>query len=289
MDIEQALEWASNKISKRLELDIEILLLEALNKDRAWLYGHTDYVLEMQEMAKFKRYINRRARGEPVAYILEHKEFYGLDFCVSKNVLIPRPETEMIVEEVLEKTHKKSNILLIDIGTGSGCIPISILNKRKIKTIAIDISGKALQTARRNARRYKVDKYIKFVKSDLFQNIPKNVFESEYSKIVLTANLPYLSVRMYKENYPGLRFEPKNALVANKNGLEIYNRLFEQIKERWTLFSCPVLLLMEIDPRQKREITKMITKYLTGVEIEIKKDLTGKNRLIILNINKALD
>lgn len=260
MTIKQALDLAI----KLPDLDSEVLLLGVLEKNRAWMYGHMDYELTKSEQVKFKRYIRRRAKGEPVAYILGHKEFYGLDFLVDKNILIPRPETELMVEEVLKEVGNKSDILLIDVGTGSGCILISIVKKTKIRGVGIDISKKALDIAKKNAKKHGVDKRVKFLESNLLEKI-----SCCGSKVILTANLPYLSNKIYKKNHKNLKYEPKQALVANKNGLELYEKLLKQIPKGWSVY-------LEIDPRQKNKILKL------NKQAKIKKDLAGLDRLVVL-------
>jgi release factor glutamine methyltransferase len=312
MNIFQCLTWGKQKLSSNerkndgINLDIEILLVKSLNNkyDRAWLYAHPEYKLTPAEAARFRRHIARRAKGEPVAYITRHKEFYGLDLAVNKHVLIPRPETEMIVEEAITKINNQStrnrgeeiknkkpeirNFLLIDAGTGSGCIPIAILKKipvtnseLQVTSYAIDISRKALLMAKKNAKKHGLGSKIKFWRGNLLEPIINNSkFKIQNSKLIITANLPYLSPQMYQKNYQGLRFEPKQALVAGKNGLQLYEELLEQISTLKKMLNCYIVILLEIDPGQSKIIMKLIKKYLPGASMEIKKDLAGRNRVV---------
>ena len=127
MTIQQSLAWATIKLQRKnipsATLDADILLSHTLNKDKAFIYAHPNHSLTQNQVTKFKKLINHRAKGEPVAYLIGHKEFYKLNFMVNKNVLIPRPETELLVDEVLKNKKIKT---IADIGTGSGCIAIAL-------------------------------------------------------------------------------------------------------------------------------------------------------------------
>lgn len=331
MTIYQALNFGIRKLGennwKSANLDSEILLVDILNNpvkisrrgvskdtvnthlfNRAFLYSKPEYKLNKSQITKFKRNIARRAKGEPVAYIIRHKKFYGLDFFVNKNVLIPRPETELIVENVLEQicrrarfyAHPKVNkIILIDVGTGSGCIPISILKNvdkysckdrampHFYKIFAIDISKPALSIARKNAKMYEVDKQIKFFYGNLLEPITSsritNLGELGRKVFIITANLPYLSKKIYHQNYRNLRFEPKQAILAKKQGLEFYKKLLEQIK-KLTAYCLPLTTYLEIDPSQSRLIKILIKKYFPKSKSKIKKDLSGLDRLVALEL-----
>jgi len=270
--------------------------------DRAWLYGHPEYELTPARVKIFKNYIYRRAKGEPIAYITHHKEFYGLDFLVNKNVLIPRPETELMVESVIEQIKKLSalklsnfKLILIDAGTGSGCIPIAIIKNLKSNQqspitdcYAFDISVLALRVAQKNAVSHGLNNRIKFFRGNLLEPIIKQfnnetIGEWNNWNIILTANLPYLSQKIYRENHAILKFEPKRALLAKKNGLALYEKLIKQIK-KFSTFNFQLSIFFEIDPQQTKAITKLIKKYLPRAITEIKKDLAGRNRLVVSNI-----
>ena len=226
MNIQQALVSGTEKLKSAkiisASLDAEILLSWTLNKPKSYLFTYPEKKLTQAQLAKFEKYISRRSKNEHVAYLTSHKEFYGLDFLVNKNVLIPRPETELLVEEVLKNKKIKR---LADIGTGSGCIAIALAkNNPELKIYAADISAKALIIARKNAKKYKL-KNIIFKKGNLLEPI-KNI-----KLDAVVANLPYLSKKIYKKNYHNLKFEPKNAMLAGKDGLDYYRKLFEQIKK----------------------------------------------------------
>lgn len=276
-------------------IDAEVLLLAAINKnkkksrDKSWLYiNYKDYELTKEENYFLNKFITRRSKEEPIAYILNSKEFYGLDFFVDKNVLIPRNETELIVEKVIDFLKQNSEkFTLIDLGTGSGCIPISIAKQRisqdRIKKIiANDISPKAIMIAKMNAKKHKVMKRFTFLQCDLQEAINKT---SKDKKVIITANLPYISEKNYKKLSPTVKkFEPKLALTAEKNGLEKIEKMIECFclnepkKDQYVIF-------IEADPLQMKSIIKIIKDKVKNLNIEIIKDLRNKKRLIKISKN----
>lgn len=272
-------------------LDAEVLLLASINlhkkikRDKSWLYiNYKDYELSNQELENFKKFINRRKKYEPVAYILGKKEFYGLDFLVNKNVLIPRNETEAIVETVSSfiKNHQGSKFILIDIGTGSGCIPVSILSQKAIqkkiaKTYANDISEQAIETAKSNAQKHKMKQKISFLHCDFSEAINKI---PDHKNIIITANLPYISEDSYKTLSPTVKeFEPKLALTADKNGLDKIERLIKEFGLLEKKFE-NYMIILEMDPWQISSAKKYIAKNIKKAKIEIIKDIRGKKRFI---------
>jgi len=283
------------KTSRSPQLDAEVLLSFVLNKPKEFLYAHPDYHLTKNQHSKFQTLISRRAAGLPIAYLLGHKEFYGLDFMVNKNVLVPRPETELMVDEVLNyiKINLRSkikNLQLIDIGTGSGCIPISIAKNlsriSNIKYYGLDISQPALALAKRNAKLHHVSRKIKFIKSDLLKNILNSLFIIHNSSIIITANLPYLTPAQYRAN-PDLKYEPRQALLAGSDGLKYYRLLLKQIKNllRTAPSALPLTVFLEIDPGQTKKIQKVIHSYFPLTPILVQKDLAGLNRLFVVKLN----
>ncbi len=250
------------------EIDVRILLREALNKDDVYLISHSEELITNSQYQRFRRYIRRRKKGEPIAYITGHKEFYGLDFFVDKNVLIPRPETEVLVETALHflelriknKELSETDCLnIIDIGTGSGCIIISLVKNLSPVTshlspffYASDTSTKALNIAKKNAKYHEIYDNIRFFKSDLFSNkkIPKK-FD------IIIANLPYLdSFKLREKDHKsatiGINFEPDEALYAKNKGFEIIKRLISQLPSKLNKNS---IALIEADPSQTEKIS----------------------------------
>jgi release factor glutamine methyltransferase len=252
-------------------LDFELLKAHAIKKPKEFLYSHPEYRLSVWELLKLKYFIFLRKYGYSIAAITKHKEFYGLDFFVNKYVLIPRPDTELMVTEAIEEIKKTNRKILVDIGTGSGCIPISILKNlaEPIRTYAIDISGQALKVAKKNAENHEVK--IQFFQGNLLEPILKLISD----KVVITANLPYLTEQQF-QNEPSIQREPKNALVADNSGLALYEELLQQIKTS----GLTATIFLEIDPSQTEAINKLVIKYLPESKIEVKKDLGGLNRLV---------
>jgi len=291
LTIQQALLQAKQKIDA---LDAELLLAHILKKPREWVLVHPEArVHKVYKVKKFIKLVNQRAKGVPLAYLTGHKEFFGLDFEVNKNVLIPRPETERMVELVIEeiKRLKDQKITMLDVGTGSGCIPVAIVNHIRhnfspyqgeregvcLKTIAIDISKKALTVARRNARKHKVE--IKFLRGDLLSPILKSCVIHHTSSLIITANLPYLTNKQFNSS-PSIQHEPKLALVAGRDGLRYYRILLKQIRKLLEIKNLKLEIFLEIDPSQSPHITKLIKSLLPNAKIEIKKDLTGLDRVV---------
>jgi release factor glutamine methyltransferase len=292
MKIRQALIWGVKNLnnSKSSALDAEVLLVFVLKKEKTWLFSHLDDDLSSKLINKYKKLILRRKKGEPIAYITHYKEFFGLDFYVDKNVLIPRPETELLVEETLKYAKKKKKIL--DIGTGSGCIIIAmaktlshshsefisesnkmlkqVQHDKKIKYYATDLSNKALEIARKNAKKHKAK--IHFIKSNLFKNISKNLkFD------IIIANLPYLDPRWIDAE---LLNEPQASLNGGKNGLAIINNFLSQTKN---YLKKNGKIILEIDPRQKESTKKSAKNYFSSKNVTLKKDLSSSPRVIIIS------
>lgn len=270
-------------ISLSPQLDAEILLAQAINKPKEYLYTYPEKHLTSAQIKKFRQSISRRKKYEPIAYIIGYKYFYGLKFKVNKNTLIPRPETELMVEETLRIIDGSScPALLIDIGAGTGCIPIALVKnlKESIKIFASDISAETLKTAKENAKINNAEKKIKFLKGNLLEpsmEIIKNTAEN----IIITANLPYLPSSIYHTASCDVKsYEPELALNGGKDGLKYYRELFKQIKKIQHSFSFYVLC--EIDPSQKDSITTLTKKYFPRSKIRIKKDLAGLWRLAII-------
>ncbi len=243
-------------------LDTELLLAFVLGKDRSYILSHPELNLTKAQEKRFSSLINQRTKFVPVAYLLGYKEFYGLKFKVTKDTLVPRPESELLVEEAIKAISNDS--FVIDVGTGSGCLLISVLKNSKIKGLAIDISKKALNIAKQNAKTHKLSKRITFKQSNLLFNIkiPK-------SNLVILANLPYLNKKEMKEK--SISKEPTSALYGGTDGLKYYKKL-KQLLTSYTNYA----LLCEINPGQKNGFRKLFPKA------EFKKDLSGKIRLAIV-------
>ena len=298
MIIKEALKLSSQKlknISDTPDLDSEILLSHVLKLDRTFLLANLDKKLTIKQYKDFQKLIFRREKYEPIAYIINKKEFYGLDFYVNKDVLIPRPETELIIESVLNilnvendqaKRTNKSNISntlnILDVGTGSGCIAVSLAkNISQAKIYATDISKKALKIAKFNTKKNKILNKIKFYQGNLLDPISKNI---KFDFII--ANLPYLSEKQYKHIVEDrhacpLQYEPKSALLAQNDGLEFYIKLLKQIPKYIKKNS---YILLEIDPSFEDKIIKEAMNILKikRNQIKIKPDLQELDRVLIV-------
>ncbi|MDZ7611701.1 MAG: peptide chain release factor N(5)-glutamine methyltransferase [Candidatus Moranbacteria bacterium] len=281
-------------IKKRIEslsFDSELLLSFILGVSREYILTHPEYEVSSEKERKFLELIKRRSRGEPVAYLIGRKEFCGLNFQVDQNVLIPRPETELMVEKVLklvEKEKSKEKVAFIDIGTGSGCIIISLAQKLKNYSkenlfYASDISLKALNVAKKNAKKHKAEN-IKFLHGNLLEPFFNNKSLLKADKIIITANLPYLSQEIYQSAPKDVRdFEPKMALEAGDDGLDLYRELFEQMQSE-NLNKKTTSLFLEISPEQKEKTEDLVNKKLSNAKIAHYKDLANKSRMIEINM-----
>ncbi len=263
-----------NKIES-YKIDSELLLCNVLKLSRENLLINLDKILKNESYKKYKKLLHRRKKKEPMAYILKKKEFWKNKFFVNNNVLIPRPETEIIVEEILNRIDLKASKNLLDVGTGSGCIILSIIKERSnCKGTAIDISKKALKVAKTNAKIHHLENKIKF------ENIDIDKFKHcKYDFIV--SNPPYIKkVDLYRLE-EGIRlYEPIIALNAGLDGLTEIKKLILRSKK---LLKINGKLIFEIGLNQKEIIKDFLIK--NGYYInKICKDLSFKPRVIISTI-----
>jgi len=266
-----------NDYSKKTNfLETEILLGFAINKSREFLYSHPEYKLSSSQYEKFKKLIARRIKREPIAYIVGHKEFYGLDFIVDKNVLIPRPDTEIIIDEVLKSFDSLRSLRILDMGTGSGCIAITLKKHlTESNIIGSDISKKAINIANKNAKKHSTK--ISFFVSDLFKNIP-NKYHNKLDIIIF--NPPYLTKNESKKE--SLKYEPQIALTPDSFP-ELLDNFFKQsleyIDENGQIF-------MEIGHKQFNLTKKIASKHYPQAKFKIIKDLGGYPRVFCLDIRR---
>lgn len=228
------------------------LLAFALQKDKTFLIAHSDYQLSNEEEKCFSQLLERRANREPFQHITGKQEFYGLDFFVTKEVLIPRPETEIIVENAIEILREIENPRVCEVGVGSGCISVSILHEVKnARAIGLDISEKALQIAEKNARFHGVFDRLSLEKSDIFNDVKNKKFD------LIVSNPPYISQSDFENLQPEVRyFDPQIALTDGKNGLSI----IEKIVDESPYFLKPNgFLLMEIGVDQANFVKEMFS------------------------------
>ncbi len=239
MKIDQARKFGYSELRKSPspDIDTEILLMWILKKEKSYLFANPNQNLNTIQNNKFLKLIDKRKQHWPIAYLIHKKEFYDLNFYVNQYTLIPRPETEQVVDRALKtikklSTNKNSLTTILDVGTGSGCISISIAKNINlpIKIIASDICKKALKVARKNASFHKIQ--IKFIQSDLLDKINEK-------PDIIVANLPYITPLVYSKLEPEITtFEPQKALLANTRNY-YYLKLKQELKKRnWN----PVLI-----------------------------------------------
>ncbi len=271
--IKDLLEWTTRYFLDRgiqeSRLEAEILLAHVLEKSRVYLYANYEAPVNQSERDTFRGYIKRRAGGEPLAYITGQREFMSLVFRVSPDVLIPRPDTEVLVETALSLAQTGEIKRICDVGTGSGAIAISLaVYLREVQIYAVDLSPRALVIAQENAVINGAD--VIFREGNLLEPVMQ-----EDKMDLIVANLPYISPAQLAELNTGVRdYEPRMALVATGDGLNLYRRLLPQALQ---LLNPGGYILWEIDSRQAEAAINMMTGF---DEVEIIADLAGRDRLL---------
>lgn len=270
----------TNKLPDELmELDAQVLLAHVLERPRTWLLAHLDAPLSAPMFESANQAFARLQAGEPLPYILGHWEFFGMDFDITPDVLIPRPETELLVEKAIKwlsaNPLKRS---VADIGTGSGIIAASIaMNVPDAKILATDISPAALKVAQKNAIKFNVQDRIRFVQCNLLpQEVDSNID-------LLCANLPYIPTQTMQE-LPIYGREPTLALDGGEDGLDLYRSLLE-IAPRW--LSQRSLMLFEIEASQGMKALSLAYDKLSNATINLHKDLAGHNRLLEIRLHPS--
>ena len=264
-------------ISDTPRLDVEIFLQKALGDvDRIYIHLNLNKELTKEQYDEFLGYINDRINGRPVAYIVGNREFMGLDFFVKEGVLIPRPDTETLVEEIIELCkNKNEEINIVDIGTGSGAITVSLAKYIKnSKITSLDISDIPLEVGKINAVNNGVDNRIEFLKSDVFTAI-KNT-EKKFDIIV--SNPPYIPKKDIETLHTQVKdYEPYNALEGGEDGLDFYRQITE---ESIKYLKQGGILAYEVGHDQAEDVSK-IMKYHGYDKIYTKKDIQGIDRVVI--------
>lgn len=263
------------EISSTPRLDVEILLQKALGDvDRLYIHLNLEKVLSEEEDNLFLKLINERLNNRPIAYIVGNREFMGLDFYVQEGVLIPRPDTEILVEEVIEIGKNKGEIEILDIGTGSGAITVSLAKYlHNANLTSVDISDIALEVGKKNAISNNVDNKIEFIKSNLFTEIDK---DKKFDVIV--SNPPYIRKKDVQNLESQVKdFEPYTALEGGEDGLDFYRKITEQAK---LYLKENGVLAYEVGHDQSEDVSKLME--INGyTNIYTKKDLQGIDRVVI--------
>ncbi len=275
------LKWTQNYFAKKgipsARVDAEVLLAYLLQKERIYLYVHFDEPMQEDELKAFHNLVKMRANRIPVAYIIGEKEFMGLTFKVSCNVLVPRPDTEILVESVLTRLPEEDGLLLADIGTGSGAIIISLLKAREdMKGYAVDISEPALEIANKNAQLHKIAGRIEFLQGDLLTPLKKCGKESFFA---IVSNPPYIPPQDLPHLDPEVRCnEPSVALTDNRDGLEFYRRLLRSAKD---FLRADGFLACEVGKGQADDVKRLSEQNGWG-KVEVIKDLAGIERVLVI-------
>ena len=252
-------------------LDSELLLSKILNKKREDILINLEQDISCENFSKYKELIQRRSKNEPIAYIMEQKEFWSKDFFVSSDTLIPRPETELMVERLI-KTFKEKKISILDIGTGSGCILISLLSElTKSKGVGIDISKKALAVAKKNLEKHSMLNKIKFFNKSL-----DDKFYEKFDLIV--SNPPYIrsdDIKNLREDIKG--YEPRIALDGGNDGLDLIKKVIYKAEY---ILKVKGMLALEIGNEQFKKVSEILIKKNFKIE-HIIKDYKDNIRCII--------
>lgn len=253
------------------KIDAEVLLCDVLNIPRKTLPTLRKEKITQNQYDLYIKYLKKRITGEPVSYILKNTEFMDLKFEVNPDVLIPRQETEILVEYANELIKKHNFKKVLDLCTGSGCIAVSVAYYNKdVSVTASDISPNALKTALKNARTNKVANKIKFVQSDIFNNIIEEKFD------IIISNPPYVTAEEYKTLQKEVFFEPKKALVAEDNGLYFYKIIAQNAK---LYLSDNGFLLLELNSNLSLQILQLFKNFSF---VKIIKDYSRFDRILVI-------
>ena len=256
-------------------LEAGSLLAHVLNRDRTYVITHGDDMVTSEQLDRFRTLIARRAAREPLQYIVGYQEFFKLTFEVTPDVLIPRPETEIIVEAALELADRERALSILDVGTGTGCIVISLVTELKnARATATDISANALEVARRNAQRQNVSDRVTFVQADSLLTLdPREAFS------LIVSNPPYIPAGDIATLQREVReYEPLTALASGANGLDHIRAL---LRETPQLLHQHGYFIFEIGFGQSEAIEQLID-HKTWRLVEVRKDLQGIPRTVVL-------
>jgi release factor glutamine methyltransferase len=257
------------------KLDVELILCKVLDVDRLYLHINLDEDITKEQETEFYCLLNQRKEGRPIAYILGHREFMGLDFFVKEGVLIPRPDTEILIEEVINLSKSIKSPLIVDIGTGSGAISVSLAKYIKdAKVYSLDISDTALEVGKINAKNNNVEDRITFLKSDLFSSV-----ENLNSKFdIVVSNPPYIKKDdIYNLDKDVKDYEPILALDGGEDGLNFYRRI---TKDSLMFLKENGVLAYEVGHDQAEDVKEIMIEN-NFKNIKIVRDLAGIQRVVI--------
>jgi len=262
--------------------EASLLLRELLRVSKAWLMAHPEAIVSPDQQRRYVSSVERRAAHEPAAYIIGHREFFGLDLEVGPSVLIPRPETEMLVELAIDACErllpaKGRDLVAADLGTGSGAVAIALAVRRPaIRIVAVDASQAALEVAMRNAERHRVMRGIEFRIGDLLEGVDERLD-------LLVANLPYVPSDEVDRLMPEVgRYEPRAALDGGPDGTMLIQRAMEQARG---IMEAPATLLFEIGEGQGMALSESARSLYPGADIRVIRDYTGLERVLSIDID----
>lgn len=261
--------------SESAALEAQVLLAHILGRSRAWVLAHPEARLTAEQGEQLRLALQRLAQGEAFPYVLGKWEFYGQSWLVTPETLIPRPETELLVEEALRwlRSHPDRR-LAVDVGTGSGCIAVSLAQRiADLQVVATDLSWGALRVAQENARRAGVGQRVHLVQADL---LPPG--RDRFA--LVCANLPYIPTELLEQLAVGRR-EPRLALDGGRDGLCVIRRLLERLPGR---LAAPALVLLEIDPRQEQAAHELAQRVFPRAVVQVVPDLAGLPRLVRIGL-----
>lgn len=283
-------------------LEAEILMAHTIKKDRSWVIAHATDSLTPSLEKKFWDYVERRVNHEPIAYIIGTKDFYGRPFFVNRSTLIPRPDTETMIDALKKQYQTNDPLLILDVGTGSGAIAITVaLEFPNAVVIASDICQRALRIATKNAKLHSIEHRIIFIKGNLLTDSiikaigdrlahhrfdeggKSKIGKNNNAKLVILANLPYLPESDRNKLAKDITgFEPADALYSGIDGLDLIRELFTQISNKLNVN--PNLILTEFDPPQVKVIQKLAKETFPIADISVIRDIAKKDRVITIKM-----
>jgi release factor glutamine methyltransferase len=277
-------------LSDTPQLDAQVLLAHIFEKPRTWLLAHISSAPDGRRAARLEKLVQRLEQGEPLPYVLGHWEFYGLDFQLTRDVLIPRPETELLVERAIGwlRTHQASSAsgeghFVADIGTGSGCIAVSLVkNVPSIHVVATDISPQAIKVAHKNARKFEVASQIDFLTCDILPKFDGSAIGGRQFDLVC-ANLPYIPTEKL-HSLPIYKREPTLALDAGPDGLEPFRKLFSLVPD-WMAPGGRILL--EIESTRGAAVLSLAYDAFAAASFHLHQDMAGRDRLLEIKLPLA--
>mgnify|MGYP001822366910 CR=1 FL=1 len=274
--IKDLLAWGVGELTAAPAGDARLLLQHILQVNHAYLVAHDQDVLPAEQAKRFRQLIARAKAGEPVPYIIGQAPFFGREFVVSPAVLIPRPETEELVQHALRWLDEHPGSRVVDVGTGSGCIAVTLAGERPgLEVAAVDISAAALAVAQENAHRHGVLQRVHFYQGHLLQPLPAAVD-------LIVANLPYIGTG----EWPGLvesvkHYEPQVALQAGEDGLLLIRELLRQVQTKLRLAGA---ILLEIGWQQGAVVLALAREHFPAGEIQLHQDLAGLDRFVTIQL-----